>query len=99
MWNEIAGGAAWRIAVKDLRVERTTRVIDRERPVRERAQPVPLCAQVVRRADRCPDAPEAAGVRDRGGELHLLPRAERRQHDGDVDAEQVADRGPHGTER
>jgi hypothetical protein len=56
-------------------------VVDRERPIGQVAQARPLGAQLVRRAHRRTDTPEASGVADGGGQVDLLPGPERCEDD------------------
>jgi hypothetical protein len=73
------------------------RVVDRERPARQPAQPRPLVTQLPHRPQRRPHAAQRPRLAHRRGQLDLFPRPERRADDGHVDPEQVAKRGAqHG---
>ena len=75
-------------------VERSTRVVDRERSIRQLAQQAPLGPEFVGGAQGCAEAAQGTGVGDRSREFQLCPRSERGQDDRRVDTQQVAQACP-----
>ena len=76
-------------------VERPPGVVDGERPVGEVTEPMPLLTQLGHRTHGRTETAQRSGFTDRRGELHLVPGAERRQHDRHVDVQQVAQAVTH----